>query len=155
MVRQHHQLNGYESEQTPGESEGQESLMFYSPWGCKGVDMTETEKQHTHTHTLELQFKYFSEFLKLAVILAGYPLWGLPTWCSGKEPTCPCRRHKRHGFNPWVRKITWSRKWQPTQCKSLEKPMGRDRWSMGSQRVRHLQVTEQALPSLNGSLPLT
>ena len=41
-------------EQTPGESEGQESLMFYSPWGCKGVDMTETEKQHTHTHTLEL-----------------------------------------------------------------------------------------------------
>ena len=24
---------------------------------------------------------------------------------SGKEPACPCRRHKRHRFNPWVRKI--------------------------------------------------
>ena len=32
---------------------------------------------------------------------------------SGKEPACQCRRHKRHGFNPWVRKIPW-RKWQPT-----------------------------------------
>ena len=25
-----------------------------------------------------------------------------------------CRRLKRHGFNPWVGKIPWSRKWQPT-----------------------------------------
>ena len=24
---------------------------------------------------------------------------------SGKESTCQCRRHKRHGFSPWVRKI--------------------------------------------------
>ena len=32
-------------------------------------------------------------------------------WCSGKESACQCRRHR---FNPWVRKIPWSRKWQPT-----------------------------------------
>ena len=25
-----------------------------------------------------------------------------------------CRRHKRHGFDTWVRKIPWRRKWQPT-----------------------------------------
>ena len=25
----------------------------------------------------------------------------------GKEPACQCRRHKRQGFNPWVRKILW------------------------------------------------
>ena len=25
-----------------------------------------------------------------------------------------CRRHKRHWFDPWVRKIPWRRKWQPT-----------------------------------------
>ena len=24
------------------------------------------------------------------------------------------QRHKRHGFDPWVGKIPWSRKWQPT-----------------------------------------
>ena len=31
-----------------------------------------------------------------------------------KEPTCQCRRPKRLSFNPWVGKIPWSRKWQPT-----------------------------------------
>ena len=32
----------------------------------------------------------------------------------GKEPTCQCMRHKRLRFNPWVEKIPWRRKWQPT-----------------------------------------
>ena len=36
---------------------------------------------------------------------------GLPWWLSGKEFACQCRRW---GFNPWVRKIPWRRKWQPT-----------------------------------------
>ena len=35
---------------------------------------------------------------------------GLPRWLSGKEFTYQCRRH---GFDPWVRKIPWRRKWQP------------------------------------------
>ena len=38
----------------------------------------------------------------------------LPRWYSGKESACQCRRCKRCGFDPWVRKIPWSRKWQPT-----------------------------------------
>ena len=33
---------------------------------------------------------------------------------SDKEPTYQCRRHKRCGFNPWVGKIPWRTKWQPT-----------------------------------------
>ena len=37
-----------------------------------------------------------------------------PCWLNCKEPTCLFRRHKRHGLNPWIRKIPWSRKWQPT-----------------------------------------
>ena len=39
---------------------------------------------------------------------------GLPRLISDKESACQCRRHKRCGFNPWVRKIPWRRKWQPT-----------------------------------------
>ena len=39
---------------------------------------------------------------------------GLPRWHNGKEFTCQCRRHKRCRFNPWVAKIPWRRKWQPT-----------------------------------------
>ena len=35
---------------------------------------------------------------------------------SGKELTCQCRRHKRHGFNPCIGKIPWRRKWQPTSA---------------------------------------
>ena len=35
IVGWHHQLNGYEFEQTPGDSEGQGSLMCCSPWGRK------------------------------------------------------------------------------------------------------------------------
>ena len=36
---------------------------------------------------------------------------GFPGGTSGKESTCQCRRHR---FNPWVRKIPWKRKRQPT-----------------------------------------
>ena len=33
---------------------------------------------------------------------------------SRKEPACQCRRYKRGGLNPWVRRIPWRRAWQPT-----------------------------------------
>ena len=36
-----HRLSGHEFEQTPGDSEGQGSLVCCSPWGCKESDMTE------------------------------------------------------------------------------------------------------------------
>jgi len=38
----------------------------------------------------------------------------LPRWHSGTESTSQCRRCLRLGFDPWVRRISWSRKWQPT-----------------------------------------
>ena len=31
-----------------------------------------------------------------------------------KNPTADAGRHKRYGFNPWVRKIPWTRAWQST-----------------------------------------
>ena len=39
---------------------------------------------------------------------------GFPGDMSGKEPACQCRRPKRLGFNPWVKKIPWRRAWQPS-----------------------------------------
>ena len=38
---------------------------------------------------------------------------GFPDGASGKESTCHNRRPKWHGFNSWIRKILWLRKWQP------------------------------------------
>ena len=40
MVGWHHQLNGQELEQTPGDSKGQGSLVCCSPWGGKELDTT-------------------------------------------------------------------------------------------------------------------
>ena len=39
---------------------------------------------------------------------------GIPGGTSGKELACQCRRWKRCGFDPWVRKIPWRRARQPT-----------------------------------------
>ena len=41
IVGSHHRLNGHEFEQTPGDSGGQRSLVDYSPWGDKELEMTE------------------------------------------------------------------------------------------------------------------
>ena len=41
LVGWHHRPDGHEFEQTPGDSEGQGSLVCCSPWGCKELDMTE------------------------------------------------------------------------------------------------------------------
>ena len=41
MFGWHHQLNGRQLEQTPGDSEGQGSLACCSTWGCKGLDTIE------------------------------------------------------------------------------------------------------------------
>ena len=39
---------------------------------------------------------------------------GFPSGTGGKESGCQWRKHKRRGFDPWVWKIPWRRKWQPT-----------------------------------------
>ena len=41
LVGWHHRLNGHEFERAPGDSEGQESLACFSPWGRKESDTTQ------------------------------------------------------------------------------------------------------------------
>ena len=41
MAGWHHQLNGYEFEQTPGAGNGQGGLVYCRPWGCKESHTTE------------------------------------------------------------------------------------------------------------------
>ena len=45
--------------------------------------------------------------------LTRYQSW-FPRWHRSKESAYQCLRCKRQGFNPWVGKIPWRRKWQPT-----------------------------------------
>ena len=53
----------------------------------------------------------------------------LSWWLNGKESTCQCRRHRRHGFYPWVGKIPWRRK-IVTHCSfsCLRNAMDRASW---------------------------
>ena len=58
-----------------------------------------------------------------------------------RESPCPCRRRRRRKFYPWVGKIPWSRKWQPSleflpgKVPWTEEPIGLQ--SVGSQSVGH------------------
>ena len=85
MVGWHHWLSGHEFEQTPGDSEGQGSLVGCSPQGRKESDTTEQLNNNRGPHL------------------------GFPGGASGKEPTCQCRRHKKWEFNTWVGRILWRR----------------------------------------------
>ena len=49
LVGWHHQLNGYESERTLGDSEGQGSLVYCSLWGYKESDTIVNEQQQMHS----------------------------------------------------------------------------------------------------------
>ena len=66
---------------------------------------------------------------------------------SDKEPGCQCRRHKRRGFEPWVRKIPWRRKWHPTPALLPGKPHGQRSLAgyspWGLKRVRYDLATKQ------------
>ena len=44
---------------------------------------------------------------------------------SDKEPTGQYRRHKNHGFNPWVRKIPWKKNDNALLYSCLVNPMDR------------------------------
>ena len=52
MFQWHHQLNGHEFEQTPGDSEGQGSLSCCSPWGHNELHVTEQLNDDNPKHYL-------------------------------------------------------------------------------------------------------
>ena len=71
--------------------------------------------------------------------------WG---WLSGKESACQCRSHRRYGFDLWVGKIPWKRKWHPLQYSCLRNTM--ERGAIGS-RVGYDWLTKHA-PRRNAAL---
>ena len=54
-------------------------------------------------HTVEMNVKLISREQKI-----------LPRWLSAQEPSCQCKRPRSLRFDPWVGRIPWRRKWQPT-----------------------------------------
>ena len=92
----------------------------------------------TATHISHMVYFYFSQHIRMGkipkhwghicVLLPYFFFWivwlytcrilvlqpGIELKPSERESVCQCRRRKRRGFNLWVGKIPWSRKWQLT-----------------------------------------
>ena len=137
----HHRLNGHESEQTPGDGDGQGSLACCGPWGCRFGHDWATELNWTEMYRILCVSylpvkarKMMADLIKLSFFWTGVPSlqdlkpdlrWSwynfsrdtvplLAWWLSGKEPAWQCRTRRRRGFDPWVGKISYRMKWQPT-----------------------------------------
>ena len=83
MGRQHHQLNRYEFERTPGDREGQRSQGCCIPWGCKESGTTQrmnNNKLNKGTITITDYYYYFI-MLKIFYLLD----WTNPDLTRRKE----------------------------------------------------------------------
>ena len=81
-----------------------------------------------HTHTNLKKFASFNFNLLL------YESKTLARWLEQWRIRLQCRRHRRCRFDPWVGKIPWRRKWQPTLVFLPGKSRGLQ--SMGLQKSR-------------------
>ena len=88
MAGWHHWLDGRESGWTPGVGDGQGGLACCDSWGRK------------ESHTTEC-LNWTDLYAYLSVIYI---------YCL----SIICLQHRRPGFEPWVGKIPWRRKWQST-----------------------------------------
>ena len=94
----------------PGKFHGWRSLVGYSPWSHKESDTTEW----LHIH---MAWK------------------GFPGGTCGKEPACPCRRHKRRRFDPWVGKNLEEGMATDSSVLTWGSPMDRGAWQATANRV--------------------
>ena len=88
----------------------------YAPYGMLGKYYKNIKKESTKWKPMII-YRYKELLLFFTQIMQ----IGLPWWLIGKESTCQCRRL---GFECWVSKIPWSRKWQPTPVFLLGKSHG-------------------------------
>ena len=105
-------------------------VFFLFPFLDSGYRFVNTVLLHAFFHFIVYRGGSFVSapefFLLLFNTSVGMPVF--PGGARGKESTCRSRRCKWHGLDPWVGKIPWSRKWQPTPVSCLESSMGRGTW---------------------------
>ena len=108
--------------------------------------------------TLRLIFwKYLTTLSGIVVLWLGlyhiswrYFRWkGIPWWFRDKESTCNGGDAEDTGSNPWVRKIPWKKKWQPTpvflpgKSHGQRSPAGYSPW--GHKRVGYNNKQQQCI----------
>ena len=69
---------------------------------------------------------------------------GLPSWHSGEEPACQCKRHRDEGLVPGSGRPPGVRNGSPLQYSCLENPTDRGSWQATVHGVTKSQdMTEQ------------
>ena len=99
----------------PGESHGWRSLVGHSPRGRRQSDTTEGlhfDQYMFAFWTPEQDLKNWESEHKIGFLTSGILLEGVG-FPSGSDRKEPAFQWRRPGFDPWVGKIFWRRKWQP------------------------------------------
>ena len=89
---------------------------------ARGTSPTLSSTTHPKIHPVPVAPAFMNGHRARAILLYALHLiyhqilltLGFPVGAIGKESTSQCRRCRRYGFHPWVGKIPWRRKWQPT-----------------------------------------
>ena len=111
----HHQLNGHEFEQTPGDSEGQESLVCYSQWGGKESDRTSWLTNNKIT-IMRILNSHVPDGYRICLNIPFYQSinnvnqWS-PVGSNDKESACNAGGL---GWIPVPGRFPWKREWLPT-----------------------------------------
>ena len=99
---------------------------------------------------------------KLLLLLEALHAQGLPRGLSGSRICLQCRRHRRLGFDSWVRRALGGGHDHPLQYSCLENPMDRAAWqatvhgvAKSWTRLKRLSIHMHAtcLPFLHTRLP--
>ena len=61
-----------------------------------------------------LAFFFFNVEFQARFSLSSFSLIRLPRWLSSEVSTCQYKNCRRCGFDSWIEKIPWRRKWQAT-----------------------------------------
>ena len=119
------------------------SLTQESNWGLPHCRRILYQLSYQGSHIFEMvvyDLKYCSIVMFSNMWSLNICKWAFQVALVAKNTLCQCRRHKRCGFDPWVRKIPWRKAWQPTSILPWRIPWKEEPgglWSIGSQRVGH------------------
>ena len=108
------------------------SIFPASTWFCNGKERLPS---WVHSFFHNVPFSKYS----LSIYYMGLP-WRL----SGKESAFQCRRCR---FNPWIRKMPWRRKWQPSPIFLPGKSHGQRSWWVSVHGVSKESDTTKQLNS--------
>ena len=79
---------------------------------CSRVWEAQLLSPHATTREAQMPYSLGSTARQTSIMRSAHT--ALSRWRSGKEFTRQCRNCRRPGFDPWVGKSHWRRKWHPT-----------------------------------------